>query len=212
MNKVQICIPTREAFDPGFVISLLSLYQRHPELEIPFLGYGGAIHSARQELVEGALGKNCSHVLFLDSDHTFAPQCLERLLNQNKDVIGANYLNRHYPNKWTARKLGKNISSIGKEGLEQVETNGLGLCLIKAEVFKGTPRPWFDMVSRVIDSNGSEKVEYGFEDMYFCRKVAPAGFKVWIDHDLSQVVDHSIQVRGGVKGLSDPCSGISWTL
>ncbi len=46
--------------------------------------------------------------------------------------------------------------------------------------------------------NGTDHIG---EDLYFCQKARDAGFVVWIDHDVSQLVRHQGTVELGVASL-----------
>jgi len=60
----------------------------------------------------------------------------------------------------------------------------MGCMLIKANVFRTMAEPWFQ-----IGYSPDWKTFVG-EDMYFCREAQKAGFKVYIDHDVSKQVRH----------------------
>lgn len=198
MDKVQICIPSRGMIEDAFCASLIALYKKHPELPLPLLGHGGAIHSVRQELIEQALVREMEHVLFLDSDHKFPDYTLEALMKHKAPIVAVNYLNRHHLPQWVASQNGQALTSLNKKGLESITVVGLGVMLIDLSIFQKIPKPYFDMLSRLNDHG---KMEYAYEDTYFCRKAQDAGFPVLIDHDLTQAVDHSIHLRGSAKGF-----------
>ncbi len=67
-------------------------------------------------------------------------------------------------------------------GLEEVSAIGMGLMLIKAEVFRKMAKPWF----HIHYQNGV----YSGEDIWFCRSARETGFKVMLDHDISHHVRH----------------------
>lgn len=64
------------------------------------------------------------------------------------------------------------------EGLEEVDMAGFGVCLMRAEVFSGLPKPWF--------------VNFGKgEDAFFFRKLSEVkGIRPVVDHLFSADVGH----------------------
>ena len=78
-------------------------------------------------------------------------------------------------------------------GLEQVDSVGCGVMLVRLSVFDALPQPWFST-----PYNGREHIG---EDLYFCQQARAVGFDVWIDHDLSQRVRHTGTVELGVPAM-----------
>jgi hypothetical protein len=69
-------------------------------------------------------------------------------------------------------------------GIEEVGSIGMGVMLIKRNVFEKLTEPWFETPWRT-DARG-----YIGEDIFFCRKAQDAGYKIWIDHDVSKEIGH----------------------
>ena len=69
-------------------------------------------------------------------------------------------------------------------GLQEVGSVGMGVMLIKANVFAKLAEPWFETPWR------HDKRGYIGEDVFFCKKAREAGFKIWIDHDVSKEIGH----------------------
>jgi len=117
----------------------------------------------------------------------FPPNLLERLLSHDKDVVACNYATRRLPVKTVAfsdfAEL-KCVYSGDKTGLEEVDAVGMGAMLIKTEIFKKLPLPWFS-ISYLPSGN-----MYIGEDIYFCKLAQANGMKVYVDHDLSKDVKH----------------------
>lgn len=209
-RKTQVCIPTRGLMDDGFVSNLLDLYMHHAkqgEFLAPILrGRGGTIHSLRQMLVEGSFATGASEILWIDDDMWFPPNTLERLRKHGKPFVACNYLIRHTAHRWTARKESKSISSTRRSGLQKMDMAALGVALVQLSVYEGIPIPWFDTFSRV----QSGKVEYLNEDVVHASKLRNAGIDLWIDHDLSQEVAHTLGVKGSPKGVFCANTGTEW--
>lgn len=137
------------------------------------------IHDGRNKIVQGALDKGASHVMFIDADMVFEPAAVDRLLSHKKDIVGGLYVRRQPPHLPTACKREgnklENIKEWPKDRLFKVYGLATGFVLVKTEVFKKIEKPWFF---------------YGYEDVfgtqlgddyYFCHKAQEAGYNVWAD-------------------------------
>jgi hypothetical protein len=87
-----------------------------------------------------------------------------------------------------AAQLGVRRQPLGNiqdsAGLERVAAIGMGVMMVRAEVFQTMPQPWFHI------HFSPDSAVYTGEDIWFCRGSREAGFEVWLDHDLSQHVRH----------------------
>lgn len=157
------------------------------------------VHDQRTTLVEvgrtyqlaKALAWNCSHVLILDSDMSFPRDTLVRLLARNKDIVGCTYSQRRTPRAYTHESLQGDFSlpSDPREEVFEVRSLGFGCILIRAEVFRDMPRPWFRIeYSGNIMADGGDG--HRSEDRTFCDRARERGFKVWCDLELSRQVKH----------------------
>jgi hypothetical protein len=152
---------------------------------------GTYIHTMRQELVEEALRQKCTHMLWIDTDHTFPGDALLKLLARNKRVVGINYPNRRVPCDFVAIKSREGNQRLWttaeSTGLEQVEGIGFGLLLMQMNVLDELgDRPWFQNVWTGDPNDG----HWMGEDVYFCRLLEKAGIPVYVDHDLSKECGH----------------------
>ncbi len=64
---------------------------------------GSILPKSRREIVKIALEMKANYLLWLDTDHTFPRNMLHRLINHNKDVVGANCVTKCIPAYPTAR-------------------------------------------------------------------------------------------------------------
>lgn len=195
-----IATPTHGMID-GHTASDIAYLMRHsPDTEWA-IGYGTYVNNNRTLLVHTAVkGKHASgikatHILFIDSDMRFPPDTLERLLAHKKDIIGCNARSRT-EDTWVARKDDKSISSEGRKGIQEVDTLGFGIILIDLKVFTSKLRavPPNCFAQPFNNYNGL----FVGEDIYFCTVARDKGWKIWVDHDLSQEVKHIGQVELGV--------------
>ena len=207
--KVGICIPSRGDMDvgTGFDLAIMSAYDARfregGELAIYSVA-GTLIFDQREKLVEHALDGNCDYILFIDSDMRFPKNTIDRLLKHDKPIVGVNATTRTVPVKPTAKQLEIDVEkkenywypviSKGKTGIEQITAIGCGVMLVKAEVFKNTPKPWFWFYQ----IPGGKTLG---EDVHFCVAAADAGYETWVDHDLSQEIGHVGQYTYGWKDV-----------
>jgi hypothetical protein len=187
---IVVATPTRDTVTAGFCGDLVKLCRRHPDLKFAAVT-GIYIANLRNTAVKLAQAVKASHLLFIDSDMRFPEDTVDRLLAADKYIAAANCVMRTMPELWVARKDGVHVSSVGKSGLEAVDTMGCGVMLIKMGVFDALSQPWFSTPFNGSDHTG--------EDVFFCQLARRAGLSVWIDHDLSQMVRHTGTVELGAQ-------------
>ena len=173
MYKLAVATPSMGTIKTKTVESLIKLFKKYPDAI--FLSHEGSVlHHMRERLVKKAIELDCTHLLFIDSDMVFEVEALQRLLEANKDVIGANYNRRILPLESTANlKLKTNGSAY--ENLREADSVGTGFMLIKLSIFDFLPEPWFFW-----ESNGDGDLVRG-EDYWFCKLARSKGFDVWCD-------------------------------
>jgi glycosyltransferase involved in cell wall biosynthesis len=191
--NVSICIPARDEVATGFAHDLAIMsarwYASAPvgaRFDVHIVN-GTLIADQRAKLARMALTSGADYVLYLDSDMRFPPYLLEKLVAHGKDIVACNYATRRLPVKTVAFSdfaTLKCIYSHDRKGLEEVDAIGMGAMLVKTEVFRKLPQPWFNV--SYLPSGGM----YVGEDIYFCKLAQAHGFKVWVDHDLSKDVKH----------------------
>jgi hypothetical protein len=80
-----------------------------------------------------------------------------------------------------------------KGQLIEVDAVGLGCCLIRTDVFKHVPRPWFEWTL------GRVGIKLGVsEDFDFCERVKAKGYHVIVDTGL--IVKHEITMKASESG------------
>jgi len=150
---------------------------------------------ARSELVRQAILRGCRYIWFLDDDTMPPPDAVRKLYtaleNADDDVVACGGI---YSSK----------GSIPSEPLVYIEENGgpfwkwkagqvfqchsigTGCLMIKTEVFKHLPEPWFRDINCVEEVGDDPSITLvdgtcGFcmtDDVYWCQKVHQAGFKI----------------------------------
>lgn len=142
------------------------------------------IASARTWLVNEAIKRGGTHLLFVDSDMEFPQEAIQQLLAHGKDIVGVNYNKRKFPLESTVTQLQESEASDTE--LHRVRIAGTGLMLIDLKVFTdgklGAPTEkdpkgsaWFSFGR---DSQGN--IVLG-EDAWFCLVAQDAGYGVWVD-------------------------------
>lgn len=119
------------------------------------------------------LAKDYTHLLFIDSDMSFNPDTLERMLEHDKDILGLAANRRRLPLESVVKPLDGDITKPIPTTLFEAESCGTGIMLIKTEVFEHVPAPWFEF-----EYIGGERIG---EDVSFCRKAKEAGYEIWVD-------------------------------
>lgn len=188
LPKVLIAVPCGTEVKADFArdLALLVGYTTYvrPNMELPlFFVKGTYLPRARAALVDEALTRGCTHILWLDSDMRFPKDTLVHLLGHEKPVVAANYPTRQAPILPTALDM-EGVPVFQGEGLTPVRTCGMGVMLTATEVFQKIGKPYFAL------GYNKQADDYAGEDTYFCEMARRAGYEVLIDHALSEVVSH----------------------
>ena len=197
--RMMICVPSTGDWKADFGISLVQmsvyisgkLFQDGQQREIIINDKRSSmISTSREECVEDALSRECTHLLFMDSDQGFPPDTAHRLMAAKKPVVAANIAVKQVPSFPNARGKGPTpfgvpiTSETWKRGLERVWRVGSGIMLIECEVLKRLGHGLFEQ--RWVPEVG----RYMGEDWNFCKLCEEAGIEIFIDHDLSRFVTH----------------------
>ena len=149
---------------------------------------GSCIGEARDKMVDDAIKKDCTHVLFIDDDMGFLPETLTTMLARQMPVLLCNYRRKVPPGTFTAtNKTNTEPIQTTHESSSLVECDfgGFGFALIEIDVFKAIKKPRFLMTY-------NEEIDvYTTEDRPFFNAVHKAGFPVFVDQDASKMVWHN---------------------
>jgi hypothetical protein len=197
-NTIGILIPTRDFVNSGFAFDLARLVGytigSSDNKVVIYSSSGTLLSSQRQDLARDAVEAGCTHTLWLDSDMRFPKDTILHLLERDQDIICANYAKRRFPTEpiavkknvpgEDAEKINRVYTEDDSTGLVEVDYCGMGVMLVKAEVYKKMEYPWFAIpwVPAAEDYIG--------EDVWFCRRAYENGFKTMVDQDLSKEVHH----------------------
>lgn len=156
-----------ENVPPAFTKCLSHLAQVHPDARIVHM-MGNDVADLRNRGVMAAGGE---WIWFIDTDMTFDPFILKRLLANNVAVVQPLVLKRlppHAPVLWTQTPLEQDEKPTGRPRLVEVTSIGAGGTLYRRAVFEAIEGPWFEGI-------------IGTEDTSFAAKILKAGFKLYVD-------------------------------
>ena len=188
MPKVLVGVPCGDDVKAGFaqdlalMLSYTTFVKPKMEVSLAFLR-GTYLPRARAGLVQYALDRTCTHLLWLDGDMRFPKDTLLRLLAHEKPVVAANYPMRTHPIIPTVITEDR-MPLFENEGLVEAKACGMGVMLTSMDVFQAIGKPWFAVgYNRGLD-------DYSGEDTFFCERARQSGFPVLIDGPLSEEVGH----------------------
>jgi hypothetical protein len=162
---------------------------------------------ARDQIVEMALAdKNITHIMLVDTDNcTEEPEnpndAMQALYQLNLPIVsglyrakqkeGFNYaawVDAHLPEG----KLGYTSIQSFTGNLFEVDTVGMGFCLVKREVYEKMPKPWYPWPTATPS-----------EDFNFCINAKKAGFpiNVFAAVKLSHIGQLNVHIDGKVTVL-----------
>lgn len=133
------------------------------------------------KLVKEAQEHGATHIMFIDADMTFPSSGIIRLLDHDKDIVGANYNQRGNPQAGNPHT--STIKLADAEGnliesksmppqLFKCWSLGLGFTLMKMSIFDKLEKPYFRDYE-------SPEGEHHTEDVEFFTKCQKAGLEVW---------------------------------
>ena len=205
MPDVFIATPTTRDFSIQYVSSL---WQTRIHGAAHWTAVGGqAIDIARNLLIKSFLKSGMDYLMMHDSDATWHPDAIDRLLSRNLPVVTAIIFKRGLPTVPTIGKLvGVGVTGAFMYGfadtmnkiVEKCEREHLAADTPNELLFDATLDDiqeidgcgaHFCMIRRDVleaigDSWYQETSTNGGEDFAFCRKVQQAGFKLYADYSV----------------------------
>ncbi len=135
--KVLVAIPALDMVATDFAMSLATLMstraydkklQREAQVSL-FCQRGSIIMEARNACVAAAEQIGASHILFIDSDMSFPPDTLDRLLAHHVDIVGGNYVRRTEERQMLGQEIlrQKQLLPRQQKGLLQEQLSGFWL-------------------------------------------------------------------------------------
>jgi len=186
--QIVICIPhSYKVFNKQFTLSLLTILnyfhvwngERGMKHKLNILVQNaGWIDHMREQLADKAIKSGATHLLWLDTDMTFPPDIIVKMIKRFEEEPELEAVTGLYT--WKKPPFLPHVySSYNKETgrfsygagfpLDKsfpVAGAGFGCVMTAVELFKRVERPWFKM-----ELDGDD-IKIG-EDLYFCKKAQP---------------------------------------
>jgi len=168
--KIALGIPTNRLVKPKTAQSLLDLvaFSNH-DFKILVSSRGYNTSENRNWIATQAVNSGCDYLFFVDDDMIVPPNTLDELLMCGKDIVGCVYKTKYE----TQADVCEYFDDERPQGLFKVKAIGTGCLLIKTDVFRKLPQPWFKYLW---NDNGSIKKSH---DWIFCEDARNAGIDVW---------------------------------
>lgn len=178
-TRVMVGVPTAEFARRADFYDYLNMMEK-PIGTMMTSTHGQSPARSRNMIIESAIERECTHILFLDDDMCFKSDLLIRLLSHNKDIVSGLYLMRNYPHlpvmfdvAYDDGKCRFSFLHSKVNGLKEVVNCGLGACLIKMDVFKNMDKPWITL--------GEIEKDHWCDDIAFFLRARKAGYKIYVD-------------------------------
>jgi len=178
--KLAIGLPMLHPFiHYKFVNSYLAI--QRPEGTVTVSNVGSLTALARNQIVDIVQKHGgFTHLLFMDTDMTFPPDTIKKLMDHNKDIVSGLYFERYAPYRPMVRKRlddGYSLADYTQGGLIEVDALGTGCMLINLAVFDKLEKPYFEY--RLTKSGIKET--FLSEDIVFCERVRETGIQIFCD-------------------------------
>ena len=186
MKKILIAVPCMDMVSARFASSLATLKKGVGDCIVSFI-IGSLVYDSRKRLAEYAVRIDADYILWLDSDMTFPPDVLERMMkvmdeNKDIDILTGLYFRRSTPFTPVAfdvletdengELVFENMDDV-PEGIREVAGCGFGCVLMKTDCLfdiAGKEGPvWFSPLANV------------GEDCAFCMRARKYGYKIYLD-------------------------------
>lgn len=190
MSKILIGTPFKDIASDDYIKSLVDmvLFTQARGHEVEFTNEHGGLYDARDRICRRVMREHFDYMLQLDSDMTFTPDALCKLIERDVDVITGVYVGKTMPHKPVLfTELHKDDENCGpyarKHGLNELMKNevfevagcGAGFLLVKEHVIR----------LMIIHKHEWFKPYEGLgEDVSFCQRCTELGIKVYADSSI----------------------------
>lgn len=142
------------------------------------------------DTAEAAVGYRFDWTLWLDSDMKFPPGTAEALIAHDKDIVGATYRRRSAPYEMLGRPMSGTSGLVAVGSLAEAEALPTGVLLVRRSVYDKLPKPtWRVEINDGINEKG--------EDILFCEEARKAGYRIWLDTELTKRCAHLAELELG---------------
>ena len=184
MSKVMIAIPCMDQVPTPFMQSMAMLIKPTEHNFAMASRTGSLIYNSRNDLALQAMTTGFDWIFWLDSDMTFSPDILAKMLKTAEDFLSGLYFRRVQPYTPVAfdhlevdedgNCEWADLSEI-PDDLFEVSGCGFGCALIKTSVFYAVNEKFKDMFM---------PIHHMGEDVAFCWRARQCGFHIWIDPNI----------------------------
>ena len=171
--KITIGLPTNRLIKPKTSLSLLELIDNKHDYHFVISTRGYNTSENRNYIASQAV-KNSDYLFFIDDDMIFPPNTLDKLLARKKDIVGGVYMTKYDKQE----PVVEYFDDERPKDLFKCKAIGTGMLLIKTDVFKKVPQPWFKYEWY---PNGMVKRSH---DWIFCEDARREGYDIWADPTL----------------------------
>lgn len=193
-NRIAICMPcvgVGPHMDTARCVAMMFAHLGAGKLPLAIVTSASSIITNARDNCMGEIermeaeGEVFDWLFWIDSDMVFPPETLLRLMSHGKAIIGCTYCRRTPPYDIHGKTLERKPRDISKEE-GPIEVLGLptGMLLVHRSVFTKFKKPYWRL-------HHSEEtgMTYG-EDYVFCAMAKAAGYKIWLDAQLSKEIGH----------------------
>lgn len=164
--QVAICIPSGRSWEADTAIRMIAAVSRATAQGIRTITMNeknSVVSFSRNSMTENVINMGATHVMWVDSDNVPPVDIISRFLAADKDIIGGVYCKRVPPYELLGAPLAD--TDLTKGGVVPYWLLPGGCVMVKAEVYRAIPRPWyFDSIRR--DGNPLSALMLLLEDHY----------------------------------------------
>lgn len=180
MKTILIAIPTEKYIEAETFKSIYDL-QMPIGYTVTFKSYiGDKIDQLRNVIASHA--KQYDYLLFVDSDIILPSDTLIKMINADKDIISALYIQRKPDTQIVEVYMDVDngcvnipYSLLEDKDIVEIAACGMGCALIKTNIFNTISFPYYFYTEALDHTNTIS------EDVYFCLNARQHGFSIWAD-------------------------------
>lgn len=208
-RRVLIGTPAYDGkVDAAYAISLANTIRMCP----PWVSISSCLHSyqpilqlARNAIITIAVENGFDDLIFIDSDMAWEPEWVFSLLNREEQVVGGTARRKEEAERYAVHVLPGNTAPKSN-GLVQTGFLGTGFLRIGREALMAVwnasvPYSAHGRNERAVCEVGVIDGHFYSEDVYLCRKLAAAGYQVWLDPSMTCRHIGTKEYKGDVAGF-----------
>ena len=176
--SITVCVPCYRDIDTDVVNGILAMDTTGFDIKLKLVKNLN-VDTARNLFAEKV---TTDYLLFIDSDVIPPPNTLKQLITADKDIISGLYFRRKWPYPPIIMQRRKGVEGMKnrysfmmeypRNMVVECDGIGMGICLIKTDVFKKIKPPWFVHNQAMT------------EDLAFCELAKESGYKIFVDTGL----------------------------